>query len=1035
MRDSSHRQWTTTPLSFRLLGSTTVASAEGEIEVHGAVRRRLLCRLLIAANRPVPIDLLKEDLWEGELPASAASTLKSHVSLLRRLLGSERLVARDGAYLIYVAPGELDTDVFEAEAAKGRSMLEDLRFEEAAELLGQALARWQGPALADVATTSWGEPEAVRLEELRAAATEGWLGARLARGETGALIADAEAAVASQPLREGLWAKLITALYLSGRQADALRTYQRLRELLGDELGIAPSRELVLLEAAILRQDPALDAASLAPPAGAEPARPRAESERQAANNLPRELTSFVDRPAELSAVRELLAHPGVATLVGAGGTGKTRLALKAAAEVAEEFDGVWLCELAPVSDPTEAARAIAASISSADRAGADLVTTVAERLADGRNLLILDNCEHLVDAVAPLAERFVTAAPQLVLLATSRSPLGVSGEAVHRVPSMSVPALDESNAGTAGSDPDALMRCESVRLFVERARSQQPQFTLDDSNKQAIAAICVRLDGIPLALELAAARLRSISASEIERRLDDRFALLNKGLRTAPARQRTLEGLIDWSYDLLSGAEKDVFGRLAVFAGGFELTAAEDVASSGGVDRHEVLDLLASLIDKSLVQVDTNGVTARYRMLETVRAYALDHLPAGAARQARAAHSAHFLRLAEAAAPHMVGEQQVAWRARLEEDDDNLYVALSNLVAGGPETAVEAWRFGAAVARFWNSRGYYGSEVDLLIAALDISGPTEDAAAAARGAALAAAGYLMFRRGDGSRALAYLEEATRIADETSSPGLRADAKRTLAWVAFRRGELENASLLARQAVEDAIASGDRHLMARAYDVAATTQQSDPAMARRDHAEALRYCKAGGDTLGQASALNNLAVLDVEQGNYEAAREHLVEALALAGQVRDAALLPFLEYGVGLASCLEGDVAAARAAFANALRAAWRTGQRSLVAYTILGLAATAAAAAEHEEAAKLLGAAEAGFDELGEQPEHLEASLFDRTAGELRASLGEGFEEAFSAGRLSGLTNAAAPLVGGAGACSNAGTYTAVERAGQEGR
>jgi predicted ATPase/DNA-binding SARP family transcriptional activator len=1005
-------------LSFGLLGMMTVTAEDGEIEIQGAVRRRVLARLLIAANRPVPMGRLVEDLWEGDPPAAAVSTLKSHVSRLRRALGPERLTARAGAYLVTVGSDELDILVFEREARSGQDLLRAGSLDEAVGVLGGALRLWRGPALAEVADTTWGEPEAVRLEEMRAAITEAWLEARLAAGETHTVVADAESAVALYPLRESSWAKLITALYLAGRQADALRAYQRLRDLLGEELGLTPSRELVLLEGAILRQDLDLtfhasrsERANASAMAAAQlPLQPVGT----ATSNLPNELTSFIPRPVEVAKIKELLEQPGLVTLTGAGGTGKTRLALRVAAEAAEALPplgggngalaGVWLCELAPVEDAADVVRQLGAALGCADRAGFDLAETIAARLSEGTHLVVLDNCEHLLEATGVLAAGLLKANAQLRLLATSRSPLGVEGETVHRVPSMSVP--DPTAPGTD------LLDFEAIRLFLERARTQQRDFALEGANSRAVASICLQLDGIPLALELAAARLRTMSAVDIEARLDDRFRLLKGGARTLPARQQTLEGLIDWSYELLDEGEKEALGRLSVFAGGFDLAAAEAVAAFGQLEQLDVLDAVASLVDKSLLQVDTHGVTARYRMLETVRAYVARRLLDSEEAAVRAAHAAHFLRVVELAAPHMSGPDQLAWRVRLEEDDDNLRLAFSNLVQapadddsrmGGQSQAAgageQALRFGSAVSRFWNSRGAYGDEIELIGGALDRPDAAEGGAI--RGKALAAAGYLMFRRGDGPRALGYLQEALRLAVDVQSDSLRADALRTMAWVADRRGDHAEAIDLARQAVEAAEASGLPHWLARAYDVrAAASQHSDPAGARADYAEALRYCRAEGDGLGQASALNNLAVLDLEQGDNQAARRRFGEALAIAEAVRDAALVPFLEYGLGLAACLEGDHAAAEPDFVRALQAAKQTGQRSLVAYAVLGVAATRATAGRQEEAALLLGAALSLFTDLGEQPETVEASLLEETTMDLRQALGDRFDGLLADGR-----------------------------------
>ncbi|MGA2209337.1 MAG: BTAD domain-containing putative transcriptional regulator [Acidimicrobiales bacterium] len=963
-------------LWFGLLGPTAVVGEGGEIPIHGALRRRLLVRLLIVPNRPVLVERLREDLWEGEPPASADSTLKSHISLLRRSIGPDRLSHSAGAYLLRVAPDEVDVTQFEGDAARGLDLLRDGRARDAASVLRQGLDRWRGRALGDAADTSWGGPECVRLEELRAAVLEAWLDARLTLGESGEVVAEAEAAVAEHPLREGLWAKLISALYVSGRQADALRAYQRLRELLGEELGIAPSRELVALESAILRQD--LVSVRAASPNRRPPARPPA--------SLPPELTSFVSRPNEEAHLAGLLARGGLVTLTGAGGTGKTRLAVRMAREAEASYDGVWFCDLAPLDDASRIAAEVASIVGCVEQAGIDLSETVSQRLAEGANLLVLDNCEQVLDAAAALALRLIKTAPDLRLIVTSRSPLGVAGEAVFRVPSMSVPVEVD--------DVDRVLAFESVRLFVERAESQQPTFSLSRDNCTAVVAVCARLDGIPLALELAAARLRTMTVTDIERRLNDRFELLTVGLRGAPARQQTLRSLIDWSYDLMDAPERFALRRLAVFAGGFDLAGAEAVVVFDGPS--SVFDVVGSLVDKSLLQADTTGVTARYRMLETVREYAAAKLSSIEEQDARAAHARYFVELAETAAPHFSGSGQTEWRRRLEPDDDNLHLAFGTLL-GAPDPS-EALRFGAAVSKFWNSRGLYGDEMDLLEAALDHVGAADPTPA--RGAVLTAAGYLLFRRGVTARAQLRLDEALRIGRAIGSASLCADALRTMAWVADRRGDRAASVALAAEAVSEALSSAENHLIARAYDVrAAATQHDDPDGARSDYAEALKYCGSAGDGLGEASTLNNLAILELEQGNHQTARAYFNEAIAICSGVRDVALAPFLDYGVGLAATLDDDFEASEPAFAAALHGARRTGQRSLVAYALLGIGVTRAHTGTAVDAANLIGASSAMFVELGEQPEPIEAALRQGALASLRSHLGGELDRAVSAG------------------------------------
>jgi tetratricopeptide (TPR) repeat protein len=388
--------------------------------------------------------------------------------------------------------------------------------------------------------------------------------------------------------------------------------------------------------------------------------------------------------------------------------------------------------------------------------------------------------------------------------------------------------------------------------------------------------------------------------------------------------------------------------------------------------------------------------------MLETVREYAASKLSPEEAHSTRIAHARHFLELAETSAPHFSGSSQVAWRLRLEPDDDNLRAAFGTLLAAAD--AQDALRFGAAVSKFWNSRGLYGDEMDLLEAALEHPGAADPTSA--RGAVLTAAGYLLFRRGETARARRRLDEALKIARALDSASLSADALRTMAWVADRRGDHDRAMTLAGEAVTDALRSGESHLIARAYDVrAAASQHHDPDAARSDYAEALRYCEAAGDGSGRASTINNLAILELEQGDYQAARAYFNRALAISDDVRDVALLPFLEYGVGLTAALDDDYGASEAAFVGAFYGAQHTGQRSLVAYTLLGIAVTRTFTGREADAAALFGASSGLFDELGEQPEPIEAALRERALVFLRSAIDDDLDRIMSTSR--GLTTA----------------------------
>jgi predicted ATPase len=621
------------------------------------------------------------------------------------------------------------------------------------------------------------------------------------------------------------------------------------------------------------------------------------------------------------------------------------------------------------------------------DRVGVDLVELLTERLADGRTLAIVDNCEHVLDGVAPLLARLLAVAPDVCLIATSRSPLDVPGEIVYRIPTM-------STSNSVADAADAL-GYESVRLFVDRAIRQNHAFTVDDSNCESIARICVQLDGLPLAIELAAARVRSLSVPDIEKRLEDRFTLLTGGARTVPPRQRTLKALIDWSFDLLSPEERFFLCRLTVFAASFDLRGAAAVA---GGETALAGDLVMQLVDKGLIQPDLSHDAGRYRMLESIRQYAAARLGSTDDSDARMSHASFFGDLLIEAAAHFAGPGQVQWRSRLIADDDNIRVAFATLLRWGePEYLL---RVAAAITRYWNSRGSYGDEMELVEAALDR--PDTATPTVARAEALAAAGFMLFRRGGTARAQNRLDEAYSLARQLGASLAAADALRSMAWVADRRGESDSAAKYAAEAVEHAIASGDAYLISRAFDVrAATRHASDPGGARADYAEALSHCNSAGDALGQASTLNNLAILELEQGDASAARRCYERALAVVEEHDDSGARPFIRYGLGLSALLDGDCGTATTTFGQVLSESRHTGQKSLEAYSLLGIAAARALVTPDDTAALLLGAAGAMFDRLDERPEQTESDVWVRARDTLAASLGSQLDGLLAAGGL----------------------------------
>jgi predicted ATPase len=491
-------------------------------------------------------------------------------------------------------------------------------------LLEEALGLWRGPALAEFAEQPWAQAEAARLEELRLQAIEALVELRLAVGGHVGMVGELEGLVAAHPMRERLRGQLMVALYRSGRQADALGVYQQAREALAEELGIDPSPELQRLHHQILVQDSALDAT------GGPPAAP--------AHNLPERLTSFVGRDAELGEVGKLVEQYRLVTVIGPGGVGKTSLAIELARRLVGGYpDGVWLVELAALQDPAMLAEVVVASLGLDAEPGEPgtrppaPLDRLAEFVRDKALVVVLDNCEHLAAVCAGLVQRLLRAGPRLRVLATSREVLGVAGEAVWPVPPLAVPAgpagagLDlelglELGVGEVGLGPEVLVRFDAVRLFVDRAVAADPGFVLDGANGPVVAELCRRLDGLPLAIELAAARTRALPVAELAARLDDRFRLLAGGGRTSERRQQTLRATIDWSWELLEEGDRRLWRRLSVFSGGWTLAAAEVVGAGEGLEGAGVVEGLVRLVDRSLV-VAVGGEPARFGLLESLRA------------------------------------------------------------------------------------------------------------------------------------------------------------------------------------------------------------------------------------------------------------------------------------------------------------------------------------------------------------------------------------------------------------------------------
>ncbi|MGI5269479.1 BTAD domain-containing putative transcriptional regulator [Nonomuraea sp. CA-218870] len=920
-------------MRFGVLGPLAVWTDGGElVTVPGLKVRALLADLLTAEGRPVSGDRLVFDLWGDEPPGNPVGALQVRISQLRKALedaepgGKSLVVSKAPGYQLSAA----DVDAARFARLLSRAEAADDPRTRAA-LLADALSLWRGPAYADFADEEFARTAAVRLEEQRLSALELRAETRLELGEHGLLVAELGDLVARHPLRERLRAAHLRALYRAGRQSEALAGYAELRERLAEELGLDPSPELVALHQAILDQDPALSGPA-----------------RRPATNLPASLSRLIGRGEALAEVRALVREERLVTLTGTGGVGKTRLALEVAGELTEEFpDGVWLVELAPLDRRTAALpEAVMAVLDIRQDDAAAPADRLADALRSRRTLLVLDNCEHVVEQVAELVARLLRAAPGLRVLATGREPLAVDGEVLWAVPPLDLPG---------GTDLAVMARSDAVRLFVARAAASARGFALNAGNAQAVAQLCRRLDGIPLALELAATRVRALGVQGVVDRLDDRFRLLASGRRGAPARQRTLMAVIDWSWELLTEPERAVLRRLAVHADGCTLRAAEAISPE-----HDVLAVLARLVDRSLVVVVDGAGGVRYRLLESVAEYCLDRLAdAGESDTVRAAHARCYLALAEQAEPHLYGHEQRAWLRRLDAEGANLRAALDTAVGQGATDV--ALRLVNALAWYWFLRGRLAEGQRALETALAAAGrdpgpgpgpgspPASDlepceALAARAGGWLAGFTMLLGDQVDHEPVLARIQD----------PATRARATLFVGMVVL---DLPTSERLIATALEACRAAGDRWGVA-----AALSKQARSAFARSDletlkeiGEESARLFRELGDRWGLLQATEWLAGLAQTLADGERAKGLFAEGLGLAAELGLWSEVVRRTSWLGWVAMYEGDHARGMELCGEAMRLAVSHGYREGRMMSEMGLAFAAQKAGELDLAEKHL--------------------------------------------------------------------------------
>ncbi|HLK73897.1 MAG TPA: BTAD domain-containing putative transcriptional regulator [Streptosporangiaceae bacterium] len=891
-----------------ILGPFEVRAGDGALaDVAGARLRALLVALALEPGRVVSKATLIDWIWGEQPPADTANALQRLVSRLRKALPEGAIEGLPSGYRLMAEPEAVDAVRFERLVGQAR----DAEGARRVQLLRDALALWRGAAMADVGLQDSEalDAAAARLERLRLAALEDRFDGEVVLGHGAELVAELTDLAAAHPERERLTAALMRALAAAGRDSEALLAYERTRETLADLLGVDPSPELSAVHVALLRGELG-----------------RREDNRK--TNVRAELTSFVGREADVAAVRALIGEHRLTTLIGPGGSGKTRLATETARTLLGDLpDGIWLVELAALGaggSDGDVAQATLAALGLRDgllgaaqgaAQGADPVDGLIAAIREREALLILDNCEHVIESAAAFADRVLGQGRRLRILATSREPLGITGEALWKTEPLAL--AEDAGPGETGSSP-------AIRLLRDRAGAVRNDLGDDARTWSAMVRICRALDGMPLAIELAAARLRTMTIEQLATRLDDRFRLLTSGSRTALPRHRTLRAVVDWSWELLTDAERMVLRRLSVFSGGASLEAAERVCAAQAAERDEMLELLTSLAEKSLLVTDADGAggaggALRYRMLGTIKEYAADRLAeAGEPGPTRQAHLRYFTELAESAEPHLFRAEQLAWLARLEADHDNISAAARDAIAAGQAQA--AMRLVAAVGWYWWLSGRRAEGFELLVAATRIPGEVADEVRAMVYALVV--NFVTSGRGDGREAAEWIHQAYRFSQRSQQGnpllGLVAPLERMLqapgdflsSWEPVLDNEDPWVRALARLQLGKA-----RIVLGRGGRGGQDGEDGED-----DLELALAEFRALGERFGISFALSELAEQRAERGDFAGACEHYEQAIAVVTEVGATEDVIRLRTSQALMYWLNGDQDASAAAMAEAER-------------------------------------------------------------------------------------------------------------------
>jgi predicted ATPase/DNA-binding SARP family transcriptional activator/DNA-binding CsgD family transcriptional regulator/Flp pilus assembly protein TadD len=977
-------------MRIRVLGGFSVSVGSRTIKGSAWRLRKsasLVKLLALSSGHRMHREQVLDMLWPDLGSRAAANNLRQALHAARRALEPDR--AADSRYLasqnesLALCPrGDLwvDVNAFEAAVATARRSRDTAAYRVALEL-------YPGELLPDDRYEEWVDNRRQELGGTFFSVLFELASLYEEHGEYGRGVETLQRSLSVEPTNEEAHAGLMRLHALSGKQKAALSQYEQLRKVLSRQFGTEPTVTTRRLREEI--------AAGEFPPSLHSPAAPPQEGASDLSrHNLPARRTSFVGREREMVELKRSISMTRLMTLTGAGGSGKTRLALEVAKDLVGSYaDGVWLVELAPISEPGLVVQEVAGALGAQEQPGRPLLESLLDTLDDKDMLLLLDNCEHLIDAVASLTIALLDSCPQMRVLATSRERLGVRGELPWLMPSLSAPGTEETPT------VKELEGYESARLFADRASEGHPDFELTPKNAQAVAQICTRLEGIPLAIELAAARVGILSAEQISERLQYSLKLLTRGGRTADHRHRTLRATLDWSYDLLGEPEQALFGRLSAFAGGFTLEAAESVGvQGGGFEEEDVLELLTILVEKSLVVAEESWESgARYGMLEPVRQYAREKLNvSGEAEAVRSQHAEFFLALAEEAEPELKGSRQVEWLDRLEIEHDNHRAALSWALGRGMDLGP---RMAGALCLFWYTRGYLNEGRTYLeaVARSDV------VPASVRAKVLDGLGWIAEPQGDYERArLAYQESLKLYRTSNDMTGV-ANALGDLGSLALDRGDYEQATSLLEQSL-----TLHRELESREDLIGILDGLGVLASAKGDReqsislfSEALKLSQETGNVRRTAASLGNLGITMLVHGDSEQATVFLDESLALFREIGDSSNIAIGLIHSALAALTQGEHGQVQMLTEESLEFLQKAGNRQHIADCLEIMAGAAGAQGRAHRAGRLWGAAEALREEIGVLLQPEDRSVLDPYLSAARSSLGEaGWQVALAEGR-----------------------------------